>query len=321
MAIGISPLVDYAFKLMLGSPEHSGITMHFLNAVLEGQPRITQVAFRNSVQSMKSEDDQVAVLAIDDNGRRLNLEILTSVSAGLPKRLAYCAAASYADQTDKGPSYQGPRPSITICVLSGALYSTPPLLHLDFRMSNFAAKLTATDDFQIRILQLQHLQVTAETVWNATPREQWAYFLSNVERMTIEDVQRLLPDRVFREAFGVLDMISQTAEQMLAYNARLKYQRDEEARLLQARLDGLDEGRQQGRQQGLDEGRQKGLEEGVEIGKARGVEIGQLRGRVALLQELLGRPVWAANEFAACDEAQLKMMAEQLEQELRIRES
>lgn len=104
-------------------------------------------------------------------------------------------------------------------------------------------------------------------------------------------------------------MISQTAEQMLAYNARLKYQRDEEARLLQARLDGLDEGRQ------------KGLEEGVEIGKARGVEIGQLRGRVALLQELLGRPVWAASEFAACDEAQLKKMAEQLEEELRIRES
>ena len=28
MAIGISPLVDFAFKLMLGSPEHSGVTIH-----------------------------------------------------------------------------------------------------------------------------------------------------------------------------------------------------------------------------------------------------------------------------------------------------
>lgn len=33
MAIGIDPTVDYAFKLILGSPEHPAITLHFLNAV------------------------------------------------------------------------------------------------------------------------------------------------------------------------------------------------------------------------------------------------------------------------------------------------
>jgi predicted transposase/invertase (TIGR01784 family) len=312
MAIGISPLVDYAFKLMLGSPEHSGITMHFLNAVLVGQPRITQVTFLNPILNKESDDDKLAVLdilATDEHGRRLNIEMQTSVPAGMPERLTYYAAASYAGQLSEGQSYQKLLPSISICVLSRALFSRPPLLHLDFRLRDFATSLTLTDDLQVHLLQLKHLQITSENVYNATPAEQWAFFLANAETMTIADVLKLVPDKVFREAFGVLEMISQTAEQMLAYNARLKYQRDEEARLLQARLDGLDEGRQ------------KGLEEGVEIGKARGVEIGQLRGRVALLQELLGRPVWAASEFAACDEAQLKKMAEQLEEELRIRES
>lgn len=38
MAIGISPTVDFAFKLMLGNPDHTGVTVHFLNAVLEDQP-------------------------------------------------------------------------------------------------------------------------------------------------------------------------------------------------------------------------------------------------------------------------------------------
>ncbi len=55
MAIGISPLVDYAFKLMLGSREHSGITVHFLNAVLVGQPKITQVTFLNPILDKKSD--------------------------------------------------------------------------------------------------------------------------------------------------------------------------------------------------------------------------------------------------------------------------
>ncbi len=47
MAIGISPLVDFAFKLVLGSPEHSGITIHFLNSILAGPPRIAQVRILN----------------------------------------------------------------------------------------------------------------------------------------------------------------------------------------------------------------------------------------------------------------------------------
>ncbi|PAY15623.1 hypothetical protein CKO51_30940 [Rhodopirellula sp. SM50] len=34
MAIGIDPTVDYVFKLLLGSPEHPAITLHFLNAIL-----------------------------------------------------------------------------------------------------------------------------------------------------------------------------------------------------------------------------------------------------------------------------------------------
>lgn len=233
------------------------------------------------------------MLATDVKGRRLNVEILTSVPSELPQRLTYCAAASFTGLLDEAPSYQTPRPSITICVLSGALSSSQPSLHLDFRMRDSKSNLAATDDFQIRILQLQHLQITAESVWNATPMEQWAYFLANVQTMTIEDVQRLFPDRVFQEAFGVLEMISETEAQLLAYHARMKQQYGEEGRLLPARLDG----------------------------EARGVEIGRIRGRVSLLQERLGLRVWTAEEFAACDDAQLKVMSEQLETKLRTRES
>ncbi len=215
----------------------------------------------------------------------------------MAQRLLYYAAASYVGQWSEGQSYRKLLPSISICVLSRALFSRPPLLHLDFRLRDSTANLTLTDDLQVHLLQLKHLQVTAETVYNVTPMEQWAYFLANVETMAVEDVQRLFPDKVFQEAFGVLEMISETEAQLLAYHARMKQQYDEEGRLLQARLDG------------------------EATGEARGVEIGQIRGRVSLLQELLGLRVWTAEEFAACDDAQLKVMSEQLEQKLRTRES
>ena len=60
-------------------------------------------------------------------------------------------------------------------------------------------------------------------------------------------------------------------------------------------------------------------------GEARGVEVGETRGRqigrILLLQELLGKPTWTAEEFAACDAAQLNEMADELQKQLRARYS
>jgi len=148
---------------------------------------------------------------------------------------------------------------------------------------------------------LNHLQVTAENVYHSTAAERWAWFLMNADKLTQKEVRRLFLDEEFSEAAGVLEMISKTPEQLMAYNARLKFQRDEVARILHARLEGEARGREKGRQEGE--------------------EIGEARGRVATLQDLLGQRVWTAEEFAKCDAAQLNALADQLQQQWRARNS
>jgi hypothetical protein len=189
------------------------------------------------------------------------------------------------------------------------MFSVPPALHLDFRLREASTNLALTDDLQIHLLQLNHLQVTAENVYDATPAERWAYFLRNADKLTPAEIRRLFPDQEFSEAAGVLEMISKTPEQLMAYNARLKFQRDEAARMEQASLEG--------EARGVEIGEARGREIGVEIGETRGRQIG----RISLLQELLGKPVWTAEEFAACDTARLNAMADQLQQQLRARNS
>jgi len=39
VAIGIIPLVDYAFKMLFGNEEHRPVTIHFLNSVLAHRGR------------------------------------------------------------------------------------------------------------------------------------------------------------------------------------------------------------------------------------------------------------------------------------------
>ena len=97
MAIGISPLVDFAFKLVLGSPEHSGITIHFLNSILGGQPKITHVEILNPFLGKEFDDDKLAILdirATDEHGRLLNIEMQTSLPAGMAQRLTYYVSGS-----------------------------------------------------------------------------------------------------------------------------------------------------------------------------------------------------------------------------------
>jgi predicted transposase/invertase (TIGR01784 family) len=175
------------------------------------------------------------------------------------------------------------------------MFPNTSALHLDFRLKELSSDLILTDDLQIHLLQLNNLQATAENVYHATPAERWAYFLQNADKMSSADVRTLFPDVEISEAAGVLEMISQTPEQLMLYNARLKLQRDEVARILQARL------------------------EGEEIGEARGEARGLLIGRIILLQELLGQQLSTAEQFSDCDQAQLNEMADQLQQQLRSR--
>ena len=94
MAIGISPTVDFAFKVMLGSPKHSGVTIHFLNSILIDQPKITHVEILNPFLGKETEDDKLSILdilATDEHGRLLNIEMQTSLPAGMSQRLAFCS--------------------------------------------------------------------------------------------------------------------------------------------------------------------------------------------------------------------------------------
>ena len=150
MSIGISPLIDYAL-----------------------------------IQNKTRANDKLSILdilAVDELGRQLNIEVQTSIPAGLAKRLAYHTCVSYSRQLKKGQNYLTLRPSISICVLNTAMFAN-------------SAK----------------------------------WFLRNVDQITVQDVARLFPDRVFFEAAGVLQMISKIPEQLMEYDARLKYQRDQSA--------------------------------------------------------------------------------------------
>jgi predicted transposase/invertase (TIGR01784 family) len=154
MILGIKPTVDYAFKRLLGSPEYTAITVHFINAVLEGSPRITEVELLNPILGQEQDSDKLSVLDVrarDDQGRWLNIEMQTTLPAGLPQRLTYYVTSLYAMQMQKGDTYVSLRPAISICLLDRLLYREVFDPHLDFRLRDSRHGLVLTDHLQVHL--------------------------------------------------------------------------------------------------------------------------------------------------------------------------
>jgi predicted transposase/invertase (TIGR01784 family) len=243
--IGIIPTVDFACKSIIGSPDHPAITLHFLNAILRGDPFIRDVKILNPIIEREFDEDKLSildVLASDSYGRRFNIEIQRSVPAGLPQRLTYYGATQLTEQLGEGDSYVDLRPAIGICILDAILFRQVADFHLDFRLMNQKNDLLFTDCLQIHLLELPKYVPPTDNRVITDPIEQWAFFFRRASELTPTQLTARLPGPVFREATGILEMIARDPHQRSLYNRRLKMEMDERARLEAAVAEGLAEG-------------------------------------------------------------------------------
>ncbi|MCO8124828.1 Rpn family recombination-promoting nuclease/putative transposase [Stieleria sp. TO1_6] len=274
MAIGIDPTVDYAFKLLLGSPEHPAITLHFLNAILGDEIQITDVEIINPIMGKEDDIDKLSILDVaarDSTGRLYDIEMQTSLPAGLSQRLAYYTASMYVSQMGEGDGYTLLRPAISICVLDAVLFRDSPQIHSDFQLRSREGNLRLTDGLQIHLLELPKYPVPSDNRVITDPVEAWLYFFRQADEMTTEDIEQRFNCPAFTEAAEVLEMIQRTPEQRSQYELRLKAQRDERARM----------------QHAVEQARLEGKAEGRAEGKAEGEALGEVKGRIQLLSTLL----------------------------------
>ena len=290
MAIGIDPTVDFAFKKLLGSPEHPAITLHFLNAVLGGDPEIREVEILNPILDRDFDEDRLSILDIsarDAHGKLFNIEMQTTLPSELPERLAYYVCSLFVGQLGRGDSYQELRPAIGICVLDGILLPDTAAIHSDFRLRSVESVLT--DHLQIHLLELPKYDPPSDNEKITDPIEAWVYFLRQAPYLTADQVADRLGSPTFVEAAGVLEMIARTPKERDLYEARLKLQRDEEARLRHAREQGLQQG--------------------------------HLAGRLQTLEEIVGDPVTPIDDLRSLTAAELSLRIAEVQRRLRDRDA
>ena len=310
MSLGIDPTVDYAFKKLFGDPANSDLLIHLLAAVLKPQSPIVEVEILNPFNEKEFAADKLSVVDVkarDARGGWYHIEMQVRALGVVRQRLPYYNGLLYVGQLSEGEDYEALASAITVCFLGGVLFPGVSAPHLSFTFCDCERQVQLTDCLQIHTIELPKYNFDVDSIAAADPLDQWAFFLSHAAEFEADELKRLLPDRAYAKATGVMEMISQTPTQREFYEARRKAELDYKSFLSAAKR----EGRQEGREEGLAEGLEKGRTEGLKLGVAK---------QVQLLQGLLGQPATPEAELLALELAALERLCDKLKVRLPMPE-
>ncbi len=98
---------DFVFKRVFGREDTTDILRAFVNAVLldSGEPAVVELTVKNPELSRQTNWLRTAildVLAVDETGRRFEIEVQVESEPAFSNRSLYYWARAYADQLEKG---------------------------------------------------------------------------------------------------------------------------------------------------------------------------------------------------------------------------
>lgn len=314
MALEIKPIVDFAFKKIFGRAARTQALIGLLNAVLCLPQKIVEVQILNPFNYQDFADDKLIVLDIrahDAAGRWLNVEMQLDVKTALRQRLVYYACSLYTDQLEKGDNYSILQPAYSICLLCDVLFADTAVAHHRFQLADLEEKQILHDTVEVHTVELTKYNLEAVSISQASPIEQWAFFLLCADCYEADELRKLLPGNDFQEAISAAESIREKTKDRMMYDQREKAQRDY--------LWAIEGAREEALKQGLEQGLERGLEQGLKQGLKRGRKEGMLIGKIELLRQLLGEEPGPEADLENRSVEELSSLLADLQERLRRR--
>ena len=225
--VGISPRVDLVFQRIFGAPGNEPLLLDLLNAVLRPARPIVAVRLLNPVLSPQLHHGRLVIVdlvAVDDRGAQVQVEMQTTGHAHLRPRILYGWAALYGRQLSKGESFAAIRPVISIWFCERDLLSPPPPArrlpyHARFHLAEVDGGEPFLDHLAIHVIELGRFRATAAGQ-APKPEDRWLHFLAEAEGWRA--VPALLHSAGLEAAMTVLSSIRADPEQRAIYEAYCK---------------------------------------------------------------------------------------------------
>lgn len=243
---------DVVFKALFS--RHPHLLSDLINAVRHPAApiRVTRILNPNILpQDLAGKDIVLDILAEDESGQRIGIEMQLQRFRHWAQRSVYGVARSLAGQLQAGENYYQLKPAIGISLLAHTLFSDYPAKatwHFTLRDAQLV-QVQLGDVLQMHIIELRKAEALGKL---PKPLLAWiACLLHNLDEAAMNEITHA----PVKEALSHLDAMYADEE------LRLMAQRREQA-LVDAE-DMLDQARYEGEQKGLLQGMEQGLQEGL----------------------------------------------------------
>lgn len=277
---------DWALKHLLREKANYDVLEGFVSVILKKNIKIHRLLeSEGDKEDPDSKTNRVDLLAEDENGDLLLIEVQGEPEQSYFQRMLFGASKLVTEYIDSGENYEHVKRVYSInivyfdlgqgedCVYEGKTefhgLTKGDLLELSpFQKQKF--KADAVSDLYPRYVILK---VNDFNRWSRDSLDQWLYFLSNTDIPEDADAPGLC------EAREKLDLMRMSRDERILYDRYLMDRAILRNTVDGARDEGKYEGLKEGLEKGLAEGIEKGLAEGIEKGLAEGIEKGVEQGR------------------------------------------
>jgi predicted transposase/invertase (TIGR01784 family) len=243
----LDPKNDYAFKRIFGSEKNKDILIHFLNDILEfhGDKAIQKVTYLKTHQDPEIAAQKLSlvdVLCEDERGRQYIVEMQIAKIAGFEKRAQYYAAKAYSRQLDGGENYHDLKEVIFLAITDFVMFPDKQDYKCNHVILDKVTHSHDLKDFSFTFLELPKFHKGIDEL--NTMLDKWAYFFRYAEETTDAELAQIVErDPVMAKAFQQLDQFSFSKTELTDYERAEKRDRDTAGAFLNARLEGVNEGR------------------------------------------------------------------------------
>jgi predicted transposase/invertase (TIGR01784 family) len=238
------PKIDFAFKLLFGDERSKNILADFLKAVLPelADEEIEELTILDPHLKREFSGDKLEVLDVKARTRSrktkteriLAIEIQISNIPGMRSRVSYYQSNLITEQLGDGGHYSDLKKAIIIVITDYDFIPESKKCHTVFRMIEKDEHFQFNDLTEIHVLNLAKLLKIEDG-----NLADWLKFLKAEGE---EEFKMLaVKNPIIDEAYQKLQIMSEDEANRMLYQARLKAQRDEYARVQGARQDGRQE--------------------------------------------------------------------------------
>jgi len=263
----INPYTDYGFKYLFGTEPNKDLTLHLVNALLQGREVIKSLTLLSTEQMGDTEEDRRSVFDVyceNEKGDKIIIEMQKAEQQWFKDRSVYYSSFPIRSQGEKGNWLFGLKAIYTIGILNFVFDEDKDdanYYHHIVQLMDINKKTVFYDKLTYIYLEMPKFTKTEDQLVDLT--DKWLYALKNLPRLL--ERPKALQERIFSKFFEVAEVAALSKEEYAKYWESEKVFYDNQGAFMTAD--------QKGYNRGVAEGRADAIRENARRMKAKGFPV------------------------------------------------